>query len=101
MVTVRLVTRPTSSRVTTTSTTSVAPTVSVVPVGCWRVSASWRTVVAVAEGLPKEKLRFRQQLQRLTQRIPGVAWLHPTPKHGMQRWIPELASGTPVQLIHQ
>ena len=56
---------------------------------------------ASGASLPKEKLRFRRQLQRLTQRIPGVAWLHPTPKHGMQRWIPELASGTPVQLIHQ
>jgi hypothetical protein len=56
---------------------------------------------AYGASLPKEKLRFRRQLQRLTQRIPGVAWLHPTPKHGMQRWIPELASGTPVQLIHQ
>ena len=49
--------------------------------------------------LPAEKLRFRRQLQRLTQRIPAVAWLHPAPKRGMQRWIPELASGTPVRLL--
>jgi len=46
-----------------------------------------------------EKLRFRQHLQRLTQRIPAVAWLHPAPKRGMQRWIPELASDTPVHLV--
>ena len=48
---------------------------------------------------PTEKLRFRRQLQRLTQRIPAVAWLHPAPKRGMQRWIPDLAADSEVRLI--
>ena len=49
--------------------------------------------------LEGEKQRFRILLQRLVERIPSSAWLHPVPKRGMRRWIPELAETSKIHLI--
>ena len=49
--------------------------------------------------LTDEKKRFRVLLRRLSERIPASAWLHPSPKRGMQHWIPELADSSGITLI--
>jgi uncharacterized protein with von Willebrand factor type A (vWA) domain len=49
--------------------------------------------------LDGEKQRFSILLQRLVERIPSSAWLHPVPKRGMRRWIPELAENSKIDLI--
>ena len=45
---------------------------------------------------PTESLaRLRQILRRLTRTGTPCAWLHPTAKRGMSRWIPQLLRGLP------
>ncbi len=39
--------------------------------------------------------RLRQMLRRLTRTGTPSAWLHPTAKRGMKRWIPRLLQGLP------
>jgi Mg-chelatase subunit ChlI len=45
---------------------------------------------------PTESLtRFQQILRRLTRSGTPSAWIHPTAKRGMRRWIPKLLQGLP------
>ncbi len=49
--------------------------------------------------LAHEKQRLRQRLQRLSDLLPEIAWLHPAPKRGLARWLVDLTDGTAVQRI--
>jgi Mg-chelatase subunit ChlI len=61
-------------------------------------------VVILSDGLaspatgenPTESLaRLRQVLRRLTRSGTPCAWIHPTAKRGLRRWIPKLLEGLP------
>ena len=52
-----------------------------------------------AGSLESEKRRFQRLLKKMVQRFHSSAWLHPVPKRGMRRWIPDLADSSKIQLI--
>ena len=52
-----------------------------------------------AGSLESEKRRFQGLLKKMVQRFHSSAWLHPVPKRGMRRWIPDLADSSKIQLI--
>ena len=69
-----------------------------------RGSAHKDRLVILSDGLaspdrgenPTESLaRLQQILRRLTRTGTPCAWLHPTAKRGMRRWIPQLLRGLP------
>ncbi|MGB1857868.1 MAG: ATP-binding protein, partial [bacterium] len=52
-----------------------------------------------AASLESEKRRFQGLLKKMVQRFHSSAWVHPVPKRGMRRWIPDLADSSKIQLI--